>query len=86
MFVETLPIDTRYLLERLGRLPAIAPFYLAGGSAIPSYHLLRALAYFEDAETEPMPLMRAPLEWPTVRRFFEAEAHRLMHTLLGHSS
>ncbi|MBC7251250.1 MAG: nucleotidyl transferase AbiEii/AbiGii toxin family protein [Anaerolineae bacterium] len=211
MFVETLPPDTRHLLERLGQLSAVAPFYLAGGSAIalhlghrisvdldfftfqsdyetepliqqlqsvgnlvirqqsrgtlnatlagtlisffvypyplleetraawnirvaglldlalmklaaigqrgakrdfvdlyqichhgyklddllrcmpdkfpkvtyPSYHLLRALAYFEDAEAEPMPPMLIPLEWPTVRRFFEDEVRRLMHALLG---
>ncbi|HIP95763.1 MAG TPA: hypothetical protein EYH32_00930 [Anaerolineae bacterium] len=107
-------------------MPAVAPFYLAGGSAIalhlghrtsvyldfftpqgdydklddllqrmpdkfpnvtyPSYPLLRALAYFEDAEPDPMPPMPTPLEWPTVRRFFEDEVRRLMRALLGPSS
>ena len=213
MFVETLPPDTRHLLERLGQLPAVAPFYLAGGSAIalhlghrisvdldfftpqgdyeaepliqqlqrvghlvirqqsqgtlnatlegtlisffvypyplleetrvacgirvaglldlalmklaaigqrgakrdfvdlyqichsgyklgdllqrmpdkfpnvtyPSYHLLRALAYFEDAEPDSMPPMLTSLEWATVQRFFEDEVRRLMRTLFGPS-
>jgi len=49
----------------------------------PSYHLLRALVYFEDAESDSMPPMRVPLEWPAVRRFFEAEVRRLMQTRLG---
>jgi hypothetical protein len=214
VFVETIPPDTRHLLERLGQLPTVAPFYLAGGSAIalhlghrisvdldfftpqddyeaeplvqqlqgvgnlmirqqsrgtlnatlegtlisffvypyplleeiqtvwnirvaglldlalmklvaigqrgakrdfvdlyqichskyelddllqrvpdkfpnvtyPSYLLLRALAYFEDAEPDSMPPMLTTLEWTDVRRFFEAEVHRLMSTLLGPSS
>ena len=214
MFVETLPVDTRHLLEHVGQLPAVVPFYLAGGSAIalhlghrtsvdlgfftqqddyeaepliqqlqrvghlvirqqsrgtlsatlegtlisffvypypvleefqtvwnvrvtglldlalmklaaigqrgakrdfvdlyqichsgcalgallrrmpdkfpnvtyPSYHLLRALAYFEDAEPDSMPQMLTPLEWADVRRFFEAEVRRLMRTSFGPSS
>ena len=34
MFLQALPHHVQELLRRLGRLPAIAPFYLAGGSAI----------------------------------------------------
>ena len=48
----------------------------------PSYHLLRALAYFEDAEPDPMPEMLIPLEWAEVKRFFEGEVRRLMKELL----
>jgi len=48
----------------------------------PSYHLLRALAYFGDAEADPMPKMLTPLDWAKVRRFFEGEARRLMEDLL----
>jgi len=46
----------------------------------PSYHLLRALVYFEDAEPDAMPPMLTGLTWPTVRRYFEAETRRLMDT------
>jgi len=47
----------------------------------PSYHLLRALAYFDDAESDPMPEMLVPLDWGEVKRFFEGEVRRLMRAL-----
>lgn len=42
------------------------------------YHRLRALAYFEDAEQEPMPDMLIPFDWEEAKRFFTAEATRLL--------
>ncbi|HEY8341897.1 MAG TPA: nucleotidyl transferase AbiEii/AbiGii toxin family protein [Calditerricola sp.] len=39
-------------------------------------HLLRSLAYFEDAEREPMPAMLAQWRWNEVRRFFESGVRR----------
>jgi hypothetical protein len=42
------------------------------------YHRLRALAYFEDAEREPMPDMLIPFDWEETKRFFTAEATRLL--------
>ncbi len=42
------------------------------------YHRLRALAYFEDAEREPMPDMLIPFDWDEAKRFFTAEATRLL--------
>ncbi|HTM21104.1 MAG TPA: nucleotidyl transferase AbiEii/AbiGii toxin family protein [Kofleriaceae bacterium] len=44
------------------------------------YHRLRALAYFDDAEREPMPDMLVPFDWQETRRFFAAEASRLLAT------
>ena len=40
-------------------------------------HLFKALTYFGDAERDPLPDMRAPLEWDAVKRFFAAEVPRL---------
>jgi len=68
MFVETLSTDTRYLLERLGRLLAVTPFYLAGNSAI-ALHLGHRIS--------------VDLDFFTPQEDDEAEAHRLMSTLLG---
>jgi predicted nucleotidyltransferase component of viral defense system len=48
----------------------------------PSYHVLRSLAYFADAEADPMPLMLAPLDWAEVKRFFEREVKQMMGKLL----
>jgi len=42
------------------------------------YHRLRALAYFDDAEQEPMPDMLVPFDWDEATRFFTAEATRLL--------
>jgi len=39
---------------------------------------LRALAYFDDAEQEPMPDMLVPFDWDEATRFFTAEATRLL--------
>jgi predicted nucleotidyltransferase component of viral defense system len=47
----------------------------------PSYHLLRALAYFDDADGDQMPKMIRPIEWKIVRRFFSGEVNRLMGRL-----
>jgi len=43
-----------------------------------TYHRLRALAYFDDAELEPMPDMIEPLVSGDVRGFFTREATRLL--------
>jgi hypothetical protein len=42
------------------------------------YHRLRALAYFDDAEREPMPDILLPFDWEEAKRFFTAEATRLL--------
>lgn len=47
----------------------------------PSYHLLRALAYFDDAQVDQMPKMIIAVDWETVRRFFSGEVSRLMDSL-----
>ncbi|MBY0492884.1 MAG: nucleotidyl transferase AbiEii/AbiGii toxin family protein [Cyanobacteria bacterium] len=46
-------------------------------SAAPNrVHLAKALAYFADAEQEPMPRMLQNLDWQDVKDFFESEARR----------
>ncbi|HUY15398.1 MAG TPA: nucleotidyl transferase AbiEii/AbiGii toxin family protein [Terriglobia bacterium] len=41
-------------------------------------HVLKSLTYFEEAEQDPMPDMLATLNWQEVKRFFLAEAPRLL--------
>ncbi len=43
----------------------------------------RALAYFEDAEPQPMPETLTPVEWSEVKRYCEDAAVRLVGRLLG---
>ncbi|HEC36453.1 MAG TPA: hypothetical protein ENI39_07960 [Anaerolineae bacterium] len=45
------------------------------------FHLLKSLAYFDDAEPDPMPEMLIPLDWAEVKQFFEGEVQRLMKVL-----
>lgn len=68
-------------------------FYLQGGATLDGvfellrrrfqrldyneYHLLKSLAYFEPAESEPMPSMIKPVEWSEVRRRIEESVRRL---------
>lgn len=68
-------------------------FYLLGGATLDGvfdllrqrfqrldyneYHLLKSLAYFDHAETEPMPSMIKPVEWSEVRRKIEDAVRRL---------
>ncbi|MBZ5639511.1 MAG: nucleotidyl transferase AbiEii/AbiGii toxin family protein [Acidobacteriia bacterium] len=41
------------------------------------YHLLRSLAFFEDAETEPMPRMLRRVTWASVKKTIVVEVRRL---------
>ena len=42
-----------------------------------TYHLLKSLVYFEDAEEEPMPKMIRLVEWDSVKEFLIAEVRQL---------
>lgn len=41
-------------------------------------HLLKSLTFFEEAETDPMPDMLAPVSWPQVKEFFSNQVPRLL--------
>lgn len=43
-----------------------------------TYHVLKSLAYFEDAESEPMPRMLEPFDWDECKAFFVREAHAIV--------
>ena len=47
----------------------------------PSYHLIRALSYFDDAEADPMPEMLKSFNWAEARKFFQSESARLAKEL-----
>jgi hypothetical protein len=47
----------------------------------PSYHLIRALAYFDDAEKDPPPKMLTRYSWRQVKSFFEKQARELMREI-----
>jgi hypothetical protein len=49
-----------------------------GEGRINTYHVLRSLTFFEDAEREPMPRMLEPFDWRECKAFFVREAHALV--------
>jgi hypothetical protein len=68
-----------YFLCRTFSLDMVFQFFAEKyrGEAYDPYHRLRSLAYFADAEREPMPEMLAAVQWPEVRSFFEDQVHLL---------
>jgi hypothetical protein len=66
----------------LDRLLELAPLKYADR---PSFQAIavRALAYFEDAEQQPMPRMLTSVDWTDVRAYCEAAARRLVRRQSG---
>jgi hypothetical protein len=63
------------LLELAARKYADRPSFLAVAA--------RALAYFDDAEQQPMPRLLQPVRWSEVRAYCEESARRLARQLSG---
>ncbi|OGP75677.1 MAG: hypothetical protein A2V86_15365 [Deltaproteobacteria bacterium RBG_16_49_23] len=49
-----------------------------GSLSYPSYHLLRSLAYFDDAERDPPLKMLTRCNWNRIKVFFEKQVRELM--------
>ena len=49
-----------------------------GASRINTYHILKSLTYFEDAEAEPMPQMLVPFDWNECKAFFVRQARTIV--------
>ena len=49
-----------------------------GASRINTYHILKSLAYFADADAEPPPRMLHPFDWEECKAFFLREAHAIV--------
>lgn len=43
-----------------------------------SYHILKSLTYFRDAEKEPQPRMLVPFDWDECKAYFVREAHAIV--------
>ncbi|HSL17483.1 MAG TPA: nucleotidyl transferase AbiEii/AbiGii toxin family protein [Methylomirabilota bacterium] len=49
-----------------------------GEERVNTYHVLKSLTWFEDAEDEPMPRMLEPFDWDECKAFFVREAHAIV--------
>jgi predicted nucleotidyltransferase component of viral defense system len=43
-----------------------------------TYHILKSLTYFDDAEAEPMPQMLIPFSWERCKAFFVSQAREII--------
>ncbi len=49
-----------------------------GPSRTNTYHIVKSLTYFDDAENEPLPSMLVPFDWEECKSFFIREAHAIV--------
>ncbi len=49
-----------------------------GEGRVNTYHVLKSLTYFDDAEREPMPQMLEPFDWEKCKAYFVREAHAIV--------
>ena len=68
-------IDLYFILQKftLNRLFQISAEKYPYNAAFPSF-AVRALAYFDDAESDPMPRMVKPIKWKNVKDFLREQA------------
>ncbi|MBN1658269.1 MAG: nucleotidyl transferase AbiEii/AbiGii toxin family protein [Anaerolineae bacterium] len=78
-FVDIFCLRETVTLDRLLELAPIK--YADRPSFLPV--AIRALAYFRDAEQQPMPRLLTPVQWPDVRAYCEAAARKLARHLSG---
>jgi hypothetical protein len=78
-FIDIYCLREVVTLDRLLELASIK--YANRPSFLPI--AVRALAYFEDAEQQPMPRLLKPVRWADVRAYCEAAAPRLARRLSG---
>jgi hypothetical protein len=64
--------------EILAALPVKMP-----AVALNPVHVLRSLAYFDDAEAEPDPIMLVPYDWSVVRGYCLRQADALLDEIVG---
>lgn len=72
-------IDLFAIMQRIHSLEACIDLFNRKfrGIRVDSYHLMRSLVYFEDAEGEAMPEMLDHVDWKSVKEFFIQEVAKL---------
>ena len=69
-----------YVLMQKYSLEQLLEFFdiMFAGKQYNHMHILKSLAYFEDADRDPDPIMMVQIEWEDVKTKLMAEAHRLV--------
>ncbi|OGZ34004.1 MAG: hypothetical protein A2Y98_00895 [Candidatus Portnoybacteria bacterium RBG_19FT_COMBO_36_7] len=72
-------IDLYFLLEKYSLRELINLFEQKfSGIKYNKIHILKSLAYFEDAESDPMPKMIKPMDWISVKEKIRTETNKLL--------
>ncbi|MBL7142202.1 MAG: hypothetical protein ISS83_00850 [Candidatus Pacebacteria bacterium] len=79
MHSESIDKKTRYILEKIGDSSFAKDFYLAGGTAeYNKLHILKSFSYFDDAESDPAPMMIQDIEWGKIKEVIADKAKKLL--------
>jgi predicted nucleotidyltransferase component of viral defense system len=71
-------VDLYFIARDLGIEKVWKDFEMKyAGTGYDHYHFLRALTYFDDAESDIMPKMITQVEWKDVKKFFETEVRKI---------
>ena len=71
-------IDLYFLLEKYSLAELLEIFERKyAGIKFNELHILKSLSYFDDAESEPMPVMLMPVSWEEVRKKITAEVDQM---------
>lgn len=72
-------VDLFFLLKAGGTLPGLFELLHRRFQNVDhnTYHLLKSLVHFEDAQEEPMPTMIRPVEWTTVKETLVQAVRRM---------
>jgi Nucleotidyl transferase AbiEii toxin, Type IV TA system len=69
-------IDLYFILRQFS-LDEVVGFYEAKFPGHESFHVIKSLTWFDDAEREPGPIMLEPVEWAGVKETIRAAVRRL---------
>jgi hypothetical protein len=72
-------IDIHFLLEKYS-LSELLEIFEKKYAAIKfnKIHILKSLSYFEDAESDPMPIMLKPILWEVVKKKIVTETNQIL--------
>ena len=71
-------IDYYFLLKRF-TLEELIGFYLQKYTDAQLFTAMKSLTYFDDAESDPMPVMLVPLKWDEVKHAITSEVDKYIH-------
>jgi hypothetical protein len=71
-------IDLYYILRSYTIEMLISEYHNKFGTSVSNgYHLLKSMAYFDDAENDPMPIMKEKIDWNEIKKHIIEEENKI---------